>query len=145
MDEEYIKTLSIEEKIVFLKIFCCLIRADGNIDKEEIDFLKHIAAKYGIDNSTTVQIIKNSNAINPEYEAGKITTRQHGLELLKELCFLANIDENLHEKELDVIIAVGRAMNIEDEKIVLINRFVLDNLILSKTGRIILERNDNEL
>ncbi len=33
MDDEYIKTLSYEEKIIFLRIFCSLVRADGNIDK----------------------------------------------------------------------------------------------------------------
>ena len=39
MDNDYIKTLSNEEKLIFLKIFCCLIRADSNIDAEEITFL----------------------------------------------------------------------------------------------------------
>ena len=142
MDDEYIALLSEGEKIIFLQAFCVLIKADGNIDSEEITFLKSIAKRYGIGNDTIVQIIKNTNSINYKEEVKKIVNRSHALELLKELCLLANIDDILHEKELDIIINISRAMNIEDEKLILINRFVLDSIILSKTGYIILEKNN---
>ncbi|MBQ8482177.1 MAG: hypothetical protein IJ532_06560 [Alphaproteobacteria bacterium] len=142
MDEDYIKTLSNEEKIVFLKIFCAMVRADGVIDTEEINFLKTISQRYGIDNSTVVDIIKNAANMDYTLEARKITNRQHALQLIKELCVLANIDEDLHDNELDIIIDTARAMGVEDDKIVLINRWVLDSFILSKTGDIILEQNN---
>ena len=141
---DYINSLTVEEKIIFLKIFCKLIKADGVIDSEEVNFLKSIASSYGIDNNTIVSIIKSSNSINTEYEASKITDRKKALQLVRELCLLANLDEDLNDVELDIIIDVARAMNIEDDKIILINRFVLDNLILAKTGRIIMEENDDE-
>ena len=143
MDEDYIKTLSYEEKIIFLKILCKMVKADGVIDNEEISFLKMVGARYGIDNSTMVSIIKSADSINGPAEAAKITNRQHALQLIKELCVLANIDEDLHDHELDIIIDTARAMNVEDERIILINRWVLDSLILSRTGRIIMEQ-DNE-
>lgn len=142
MDEEYIKTLSSEEKIIFLKVFCSMVRADGVIDTEEINFLKAISMRYGIDNSAVVEIIKNTASIDCVAEARKITNRQHALQLIKELCVLANIDENLHDDELDIIIDVARAMGVEDDKIILINRWVLDSFILSRTGQIILEQNN---
>ncbi|MBO6280969.1 MAG: hypothetical protein J6N49_00410 [Alphaproteobacteria bacterium] len=143
MDEDYSKTLSYEEKIIFLKILCIMVKADSVIDNEEINFLKMVGARYGIDNSTMVSIIKSADSINGPAEAAKITNRQHALQLIKELCVLANIDEDLHDHELDIIIDTARAMNIEDERIILINRWVLDSLILSRTGRIIMEQ-DNE-
>ena len=142
MGDEYIQTLSNEEKLIFLKLFCVLIKADGQVDNEEIDFLKIVAKRYGVDNNTIVQIIKNTNSVNYESEARKITNRSHALELLKELCFLANIDDNLHDNELNALIGISRAMNIEDEKLILINRFVLDTAILEKTGRIIMEKDN---
>lgn len=141
MDGDYIKTLDYEEKIVFLKIFCAMVRADGVVDAEEIKFLKMISKRYGVDNSTIVDIIKNTADIDYVAEARKITNRQHALQLVKELCVLANIDQDLHDNELDVVIDVARSMGIEDDKIILINRFVLDSLILTKTGQIILEQN----
>lgn len=142
MDEDYIKTLSNEEKIVFVKTFCAMVRADGVIDTEEINFLKTISQRYGIDSSAVVDIIKNAANVDYIAEARKITNRQHSLQLVKELCVLANIDEDLHDNELDIIIDVARAMGVEDDKIVLINRWVLDSFILSKTGDIILEQNN---
>ena len=142
MDEDYIKTLSNEEKLVFLKIFCTMVRADGVVDAEEISFLKKISLRYGIDNATVIDIIKNAANINPAEQASKITNRHHALQLVKELCVLANIDENLHDSELDIIIDVARACGVEDDKVVLINRWVLDSFILSKTGEIILEQSN---
>ena len=142
MDEDYIKTLSNEEKMIFLKVFCAMVRADGVIDAEEVNFLKDISLRYGVESSVMVEIIRNAAGINYVEEAGKITNRQHALQLVKELCVLANIDEDLHDNELDIIIDVARVMGIEDEKVVLINRWVLDSFILSKTGQIILEQNN---
>lgn len=142
MDDEYIKTLSYEEKMVFLRLFCKMVRADGNVDAEEINFLKSIAGRYGVDNSVMLDIIKNAGNIDCATEARKITDRRHALQLIKELCVLANIDQDLHDNELDIVIDCARAMNIEDDKIVMINRFVLDSFILSRTGRIILEENN---
>lgn len=142
MDSDYIKTMSYEEKIIFLKVFCALVRADGVIDNDEIDFLKMISARYGLDNATVVNIIKDTNNINAAKEAAKITNRKLALQLIKEMCVLANIDENLQNNELDIIIDTAMAMRIEDDKIVLINRYVLDSLILSKAGKIILEESN---
>lgn len=141
MDDEYIQTLSYDEKLVFLKVFCRLVRADGNIDADEITFLKSIAARYGIDNNTMLNIIKDPN-IDFVAEAQKINNRAHALQLVKEMCVLANIDNDLADAELDIVIDSARAMGIEDEKIILINRWVLDSLILSKTGQIIMEQNN---
>ena len=141
MDDDYISSLSFNEKIIFLKIFCCLVRADGNIDADEINFLKGIAARYGVDNNTVVNIIKDTN-IDYVGEARNIINRQHALQLVKEMCVLANIDNDLADAELDIVIDSARAMGIEDEKIILINRWVLDSLILSKTGQIIMEQNN---
>ncbi len=142
MDEEYIQTLSGAEKISFLRIFCRLIKADGSIDGEEVNFLKKIASRYGIDSATMVNIIKSADKIDCMTEARQIRNRQHALELVKEMCVLANIDDDLHDNELDIIIDVARVMGVEDEKVILINRWVLDSLILNKTGRVIMEKDN---
>ncbi len=139
MNDDYINELSMLEKTVFLKLFCKIIKADSTVDNDEIDFLKMIAARYGVDNATLVGIIKETDSINVSAEAAQITNRYHSLQLIKELCVLANIDDDLHDNELDIVIDAARAMNIEDDKVVLINRWVLDSLILSKTGKIIME------
>ena len=141
MDEEHIKKLDYEEKLVFLKIFCKLVRSDGAIASEEIDLMKSIASRYGIPADKMVEIIKTPN-IDHIAEASKIKDRHHALYLIKELCLFANVDNDLADNELDIVIDVARAMDIEDDKVILINRFVLDSLILAKTGRIIMEEDN---
>ena len=139
MDDDYIKELTDEEKTVFLSVICKLIKADGRVDEQELDFLKLIASRYGVNDSFVVEIIKEQN-INHIELAKKIHNRQHALELIKELCVLANIDGDLHDNELDIIIDVAKATKIEDKKVLLINRWVLDSAIVLKTGQIIMER-----
>ncbi len=142
MAEDYIKELSTEEKIVFLKIICKLIKADGSIDEDEIAFLKQTAEIFGVDNNAVLSVIQVADSIDYVAEARKITNRSHALQLIKELCALANVDDDLDDKELDIIIDSAHAMNIEDEKIILINRWVLDSQIVAQTGRIIMEENN---
>ena len=142
MGDDFIKSLSKDEKIVFLKIFCKLIKSDGNVDGSEIEFLKAVAKRYGLDNATVVEIIKTVSSIDYITEARKIKDRKHALQLIKELSVLANIDESLDDTELDILIDVAQAMHIEDEKVVQINRWVLNNFVLAKAGRVLLEEDD---
>ena len=142
MDNKYIHELTQEEKLIFVKIFCKLINIDSSVEKEEIEFLKVISKRYGLDNNIVVDIIRSSKNIDHIAEARKITNRQHALELIKELCVLSNVDDEVQDAELDIIIDVADAMRIEEEKILLINRWVLDSAIVAKTGQIIMERNN---
>ena len=142
MAEDYIKELSTEEKIVFLKIICKLIKADGSIDEDEIAFLKQTAEIFGVDNNAVLGVIQVADSIDYVAEARKITNRSHALQLIKELCALANVDDDLDDKELDIIIDSAHAMNKKKKKIILINRWVLDSQIVAQTGRIIMEENN---
>lgn len=142
MDNKYISELSQEEKLVFVKIYCKLINVDNNVEKEEINFLKVITERYGLPNNVVLDIIKSAKNIDHISEAQKITNRQHGLELIKEMCVLANVDDEVEDEELELIVEVAQAMGIEDEKVLLINRWVLDSAIVLKTGQIIMERNN---
>lgn len=142
MDNKYISELSQEEKLVFVKIYCKLINVDNNVEREEINFLKVITERYGLPNNVVLDIIKSAKNIDHISEAQKITNRQHGLELIKEMCVLANVDDEVEDEELELIVEVAQAMGIEDEKVLLINRWVLDSAIVLKTGQIIMERNN---
>jgi hypothetical protein len=68
-----------------------------------------------------------------------ITDRKKSLNLVKELCFLANSDTGLEDDEIDFIIDIAERMNVESDKIKQINKWVLDKIVLLKTGDIILE------
>ena len=43
---------------------------------------------------------------------------------------MANSDEDLDDSEIDFVIKVSKALNIEDEKVAAINQLVLDQMSL---------------
>lgn len=136
---EYIATLSPEEKRIFVESFCCMVCSDKKVAKEEIDFLKNIGKMYEIPESDIVNIMKSLNKEQILAKVGQITERKKALQLVKELCFLANSDSGLDDDEIDFIIDIAERLNVENDKIKQINKWVLDKLVLLKTGDIILE------
>ncbi len=137
---KYITTLSLEEKKAFLDCFCCMICSDKQVAKEEIEFLKNIGKMYEVPEKDIVAIMKNLNRTEIiENISTQITERKKALQLIKELCFLANSDSGLDDAEIDFIIDIAERLNIENEKIKQINKWVLDKIVLLRTGDIILE------
>ena len=137
---EYIATLSPDEKKAFLDCFCCMICSDKQVAKEEIEFLKNIGKMYDIPEADIVAVMKSLNKNETVDNIGqKITDRKKALQLIKELCYLANSDSGLDDAEIDFIIDIAEKLNIENEKIKQINKWVLDKIVLLRTGDIILE------
>lgn len=131
---EYIATLSPEEKKIFVESFCCMVCSDKKVAKEEIDFLKNIGKMYEIPEKDIVAIMKNLNREEVLAKVSTITERKKALQLIKELCYLANSDRGLDDEEIDFIIDMAERLNIENEKIKQINKWVLDKIVLLKTG-----------
>lgn len=137
----YIPTLNDQDRRTFVECFCCMVYADGNVAKEEINFLKEIGKLYGIQEQDIVFILKNMNRDQVLTKVSAITDRKKALQLVKELCYLANSDSGLEDSEIDFIIDVAEKLNVESDKIKQINKWVLDRILLQKTGEIILEIN----
>lgn len=137
---EYISALSTEEKQIFVECFCCMICSDKNVVKEEIEFLKKIGKMYGIAEKDIVLVMKSLNKEQILEKVTSLTTRSKSLHLIKELCYLANTDSGLDDSEIDFIIDVAEKLNIENDKIKQINKWVLDKILLQKTGDVILEK-----
>ena len=141
MDHEYdyIANLTPEEKRIFVESFCCMVYMDGVVAKEEIEFLKNIGRQFGVTEQEIVTILKGMNKDATMEKIGKITERSNALHLIKELCYLANSDTGLDDREIDFIIDVAEKINVDSEKLKQINKWVLDKIVLQKTGEIILE------
>lgn len=116
-----------------------MVCSDKKVAKEEIDFLKNIGKMYEIPEKDIVAIMKNLNREEVLAKVSTITERKKALQLIKELCYLANSDRGLDDEEIDFIIDMAERLNVENEKIKQINKWVLDKIVLLKTGDIILE------
>jgi uncharacterized tellurite resistance protein B-like protein len=137
---EYISALSTDEKYIFVECFCNMVCSDKNVLKEEIEFLKKIGKVYGIAEKDIVVIMKSLNKEQTLEKVSNMSSRSKSLHLIKELCYLANIDSGLDDNEIDFIIDVAEKLNIESDKIKQINKWVLDKILLQKTGDVILEK-----
>ena len=137
---EYISALSTVEKQIFVECFCCMICSDKNVVKEEIEFLKKIGKMYDIAEKDIVMVMKSLNKEEILDKVANISTRSKALHLIKELCYLANTDSGLDDNEIDFIIDVAERLNIENDKIKQVNKWVLDKILLQKSGDVILEK-----
>ena len=141
-DKNFINTLSAGEKFIFVKIICGLVAADRQVTREELLYLKELALKYDVESESISTMIKTANHEALLKQARLITDRQKGLMLIKDLCMVANLDADLADNEIDYILDVAEAMNIEPTIVKDINAVVNEYLAVSQKARILLEQDN---
>lgn len=125
---EYVTDLSLNEKLVFLRMIIRLIGKDGRIDDSERAFMKELAKQYQIPREYSAQINQPVSEEDLVAEAKNLLGRKKSLYLIKELLTVANSDDDLDDNEIDFVIKVSKALGIEDEKVAEINQLVLDQM-----------------
>ena len=138
---EYVADLSLEEKLVFLRMIIRLIGKDGRIDDSERSFMKELAGKYQIPKQYSAQINQPMSEDELIVSAINVLDRKKSLYLIKVLLTVANSDDDLDDSEVDFVIKVSKALGIEDEKVAEINQCVLDQMSLLDRYRAALELN----
>lgn len=139
-DMEYLEGMDEEQKVVFLKALTRLAKVDGHLDENEKEFIRGIAAFYGVSGTRFGDVIgvKNDDEI---VEAVKtLKDRKLALQLVKEMCLLANSDSDLSKNETVLIGRIGEAMGVELEKIQQISQWVIDRIVWLEEGKIIFEK-----
>ena len=139
MDMNCVEKLNEDQKIAFLKAFSRLAAADGHLDNDEKEFIKHVAMTFGVSAKRVNEILKIDNDDEIIEAVKKIDNRRAALELIKEMCVLAHADDELSDKETAFIGKVGMAMGIDLEKIEQISNWVIDRLIWLEEAKIIFE------
>ena len=125
---EYVTDLSLNEKLVFLRMIIRLIGKDSRIDDSERTFMKELAKQYQIPREYSAQINQSVSEEDLIAEAKNLLGRKKSLYLIKELLTVANSDDDLDDNEIDFVIRVSKALGIEDEKVAEINHLVLDQM-----------------
>lgn len=125
---EYVTDLSLNEKLVFLRMIIRLIGKDSRIDDSERTFMKELAKQYQIPREYSAQINQPVSEEDLITEAKNLLGRKKSLYLIKELLTVANSDDDLDDNEIDFVIRVSKALGIEDEKVAEINQLVLDQM-----------------
>lgn len=138
---DYVADLSLAEKLIFLRMIIRLIGKDGRIDADERLFMKELAEQYHIPKEYGAQINKKSTEDELIAEAQSLLDRKKSIYLIKELLMIANVDNDLDDTEIDFVIKVSKALNIEDQKVSDLNQLVLDQISLQEKLIKVLELN----
>ncbi|MGN0914080.1 MAG: TerB family tellurite resistance protein [Alphaproteobacteria bacterium] len=138
-DMDCLAQLNEDQKIAFMKAFARLAAADGNVDEDEIAYIKSVAVVYGVSPQRVNEILK-VDSDDEVVEAVKIiNNRRAALELIKEMCILAHADDVLSDEETVLIGKIGMAMGVDLEKIEQISNWVIDRIIWLEEAKIIFE------
>lgn len=126
-----------EQKKVFFQALVCLSSIDGHTDNDEIDYITKTARANNItDFSEICDFVDEKEVIS---SARLINNRPLALELLREMCTLAHVDNVLSDEETLLIGKIGRAMGIEIEKIEQISNWVIEHMIWREQAKLIFE------
>lgn len=140
LNEAMMQLMNDHQRTVFLKTLLFASKLDGNVDDNEIQYIKKMAAKYKV--SDIKKIFEPTTEEKLFAELACLSRRKWVLELIKELFRLAHADDDLCDEEVLFIGRLGKALNIEMEKIEQISSWVIDYLVWREQGRIIFEEND---
>lgn len=132
--------LSEKERVIFLKSLVQLARADGLAADDEKKFIIELAKTLKIDASKAEEVKKTETNETIIKMASQITDRHIAMELIKEMCMLANSDGDLSDEEILLIGRIGTAMGLELEKIEQISQWVVDHIVWLEEGKIIFEK-----
>ncbi len=128
-----------EDRVVFIKILLSLARADGIVDDGEKDFIMSLAKIFEISTDRAEEIKSFRSDEEIVEESKKIKNRRVAMELVKEMCMLANSDGDLNNREVLLIGRVGQAMGLSLDKIEQISQWVIDRIVWLEEGKVIFE------
>ncbi len=134
-----IMSLSDEEKIAYLCAFTRLAKTDGRFDDIEKQYIQSIAKQYDVPSTRIEEIFEEHSDDEILKNLSKIKNRRVALELIKDLCFLAHVDDELSDEETLFIGRVGQAMNVELEKIEQISSWVIERIISEEEAKLIFD------
>ena len=139
-DKNFIDTLSQGERFIFLKIICGTVAANRQVSRAELLYLKEMALKYEVSGESLANMIKSADRKTLIMQARMITDRAKALTLIKDMCMVSNIDNNLDDHEIDYILDIAEAMNIEPDRVKDINNVVNEYLAVSQKACVLLEQ-----
>ncbi len=139
MENDFISTLSTDEKLLFLKSLLAMIKADGRIDDKERELAHELVRLYNAEGCN--EVLKNPQPKNILLDEVKVLAkdRKKALLLLRELLIIAHIDDDFDEKEMSFVEEAARALEIDERLVLELNQLILDYKLLQLRAKKLME------
>ena len=135
----YTTAMTKEQKLIFLKALIALAKTDNKVDEDEKDFLKGMSLVFNLpQEDIDIKHIPSEDEVVDMVKV--IKDRKLAMNLIKEMCMLANFDGDMSDEEIVLIGRVGEAMGLSVDKIQDISQWVIDRIVLQERGKIIFEQ-----
>ena len=128
-----------EQKLAYIKLLIYLAKSDNNPDAIEKVFIKKMMMRFSLpaDSLAGLSVPKSLDDI---YEVVRsIRGRTMAVDLLHTLWFAASFDCVIADEEIKIIRSLARILNIDDDTVLVINNFVLDELAFLQRAENVLE------
>ena len=128
-----------EQKMAYIKLLIYLAKSDNNPDAIEKIFIKKMMLRFSLpaDSLAGLSVPKSLDAV---YEVVRpIRGRTMAVDLLHTLWFAASFDCVIADEEIKIIRSLARILNIDDDTVLVINNFVLDELTFLQRAENVLE------
>ncbi len=137
LNNDYLTSLSSEEKNIFLAIICTLAKIDGHIHQTEKTFLQDFAKELKIGFSPRYFSLTTKDCIK---HATQIKDRRLAMEIIKYMLILAYTDNEFSDSEGNFIGAIAEALNLEAQKVAEISSWIIDRIIWLEQEAVIFEQ-----
>lgn len=134
--------LTQEQKLVYVRLLIYLAKSDKNFAKIEQSFIQKLMIRFDLPPSALNGLSVPSD-LDEIYDILKpINTRALALDLIHCLWFATSVDEIIADEEVAIIRKVARYLHIDEDTLLRINSFVLDEMALVERAQKIMETNN---
>lgn len=131
--------LTEEQKLVYVRLLVYLAKSDKDFSKVEERHIRRFASRFKL-SAESLRGLSVPASLSEVYEIIKpINNRKIALDLVHSLWFVSLADEIIDNEEVEFIRKVAKALNIDDDTLLEINNFVLDEIMFLERARKTLE------
>ena len=131
--------LTLEQKLVYVRLLIYLAKSDRNFAKVEENFIEKLMKRFALPPESLKGLDIPSN-LDEIYDVLKpINSRLLALDLIHCLWFATSVDELIADEEVEIIRKVAQFLHINEDTLLRINSFVLDEMEIADRARQMLE------
>lgn len=134
--------LTLEQKLVYVRLLIYLAKSDRNFAKVEESFIGKLMARFAL-SPETLKGLEVPAGLDEIYGVLKpINNRLLALDLIHCLWFATSVDEVISDEEVAIIRQVAHFLRIDEDTLLAINDFVLDEMEFIERARKVLGTNN---
>lgn len=131
--------LTDKQKLVYIRMLVYLAKSDKNPNFIEKDFIKTIIARFQLNPN----LMQNLTVPNDDGDLSvilqPIDSYAVAVDLLHCLWYATSVDSRISDKEVQIIRDAAKILNIDDDTLLRINDFVVDEIMFVERARDILK------